>query len=99
MFQYICYPWKDDSGVAASEKRDLCRRSSDCRKPGQECQRHQDRRKINKGLCMNEVRSILDTNGDDEKLTVQCLSFVASGLDVTEFPTDPICSISCSKYH
>ena len=60
VFQYICYPWKDDSGVAASEKRDLCRRSSDCRKPGQECQRHQDRRKINKGLCMNEV-SILNT--------------------------------------
>ena len=59
-FLYICYPWKDDSGVAAGEKRDLCRRSSDCRKPGQECQRHQDRRKINKGLCMNEV-STLDT--------------------------------------
>lgn len=62
-FLYICYPWKDDSGVAAGEKRDLCRRSSDCRKPGQECQRHQDRRKINKGLCMNEVEDC-DTPAD-----------------------------------
>ena len=60
VLQYICYPWKDDSGVAAGEKRDLCRRSSDCRKPGQECQRHQDRRKINKGLCMNEVSTAID---------------------------------------
>ena len=39
--QYICYPWKDDSGVAASEKRDLCIRSSDCKRPGQECVRHE----------------------------------------------------------
>jgi len=55
-FLYICYPWKDDSGVPASEKRDLCRKKSDCSaKRGQTCQRHQDRRKINKGLCMNEV--------------------------------------------
>lgn len=59
LFQYICYPWKDDSGVPASEKRDLCRKKSDCSaKRGQTCQRHQDRRKINKGLCMNEVRNI-----------------------------------------
>ena len=56
-FLYICYPWKDDSGVPASEKRELCRKSKDCSKRGQTCQRHQDRRKINKGLCMNEVRS------------------------------------------
>ena len=57
------YPWKDDSGVAASEKRDICRRSSDCKRPGQECQLHQDRRKINKGICMNEVTDC-DTPAD-----------------------------------
>ena len=62
-FGYFCYPWKDHSGVAASEKRDLCRRSSDCKRPGQQCQRHQDRRKIKKGLCMSEVTDC-DTQAD-----------------------------------
>jgi hypothetical protein len=55
LFQYICYPWKDDSHVSSSEKRDLCRRNKDC-KAGQVCYRHADKRSINKGLCLDEVR-------------------------------------------
>ena len=67
LFQYICYPWKDDSGVPASEKRELCRKSKDCSERGQTCQRHQDRRKINKGLCMNEVRSCIADKSQTKK--------------------------------
>lgn len=57
-FQYICYPWKDDSKVAAKDKIAMCRKDSDCKEnAGQKCYRHMDRRTINKGLCFDELQA------------------------------------------
>ena len=64
-FQYICYPWKDDSGVAPSERLDLCRNSKNC-KSGQTCQRHSNKRSVTKGICLDKVRKTL-TVGEANK--------------------------------
>lgn len=55
-FQYICYPWKNDSHIAPKDRRKTCRKDEDC-EPGQECYRHHDLRLINRGLCFDEVKS------------------------------------------
>ncbi|TRY73297.1 hypothetical protein TCAL_13046 [Tigriopus californicus] len=53
-FLYVCYPWRDDSKVPEDERRDTCRKDSDC-SSDQECHRHHDRRNIVKGLCFDEI--------------------------------------------
>ena len=50
-FQYLCYPWKDDSSLAMKDKRKPCKKTEHCA-TGQECYRHPDRRNIYMGLCM-----------------------------------------------
>ena len=50
-FQYICYPWKDDSKIAKTDRKELCRSNNEC-SAGMECFRHHNRRKVTKGLCM-----------------------------------------------
>jgi hypothetical protein len=60
-FQYICYPWKNDTFIDAKNRRKTCRRDDDC-DPGQECFRHHDKRMINRGLCFDEVRSCQASN-------------------------------------
>ena len=54
-FQYICYPWKNDTMIDAKNRRKTCRIDSDC-DAGQECFRHHDKRMVNRGLCFDEVR-------------------------------------------
>jgi len=54
-FQYICYPWKDDSNIKETDKRKLCRKDADC-ESGQECFRHHDKRHVNQGLCFDEIQ-------------------------------------------
>ena len=54
-FQYLCYPWKDDS------KMKTCKSSDHCAN-GLECYRHPDRRNIYMGLCMEPVVDC-STNG------------------------------------
>ena len=53
-FQYLCYPWKDDSSLAVKDKRKPCKSTNHCA-TGQECFRHPDRRNIYMGLCMEPV--------------------------------------------
>lgn len=53
--QYVCYPWKDDSKVAAKDRYELCRKDGDC-KGKKKCYRHADKRTVNKGLCMDELQ-------------------------------------------
>jgi len=55
-FQYICYPWKNDSLIEPKNRRKTCRMDGDC-DPGQECFRHHDKRMVNRGLCFAEVKS------------------------------------------
>lgn len=31
LFQYVCYPWKDDRQVPAQDKHALCRADRDCK--------------------------------------------------------------------
>lgn len=54
-FQFLCYPWKDDSKVADKEKIQTCRRTTDC-KDNKICYRHQDRRTVPRGLCFNKFQ-------------------------------------------
>jgi hypothetical protein len=53
-FQYICYPWKDDSSVPENERKELCRKKADC-DPSEYCHRHHDRRNVYKGLCLDKT--------------------------------------------
>jgi len=53
-FQYICYPWKDDSKLAKEDRKKTCKSTDHC--PNNlVCHRHSDRRKILKGLCMEPI--------------------------------------------
>ena len=54
LFQYICYPWKNDSIIEPKNRRKTCRIDNDCEQ-GQECFRHHDKRMVNRGLCFDEV--------------------------------------------
>ena len=62
-FQYICYPWQDDSEVAEAERKQTCRKSKDCDSvDGQDmtCIRHHDRRGVTKGLCFADEVSLIE---------------------------------------
>lgn len=50
-FQYICYPWRDDSKIDKANRMELCRSNNEC-SGGKECFRHHNRRSVTKGLCM-----------------------------------------------
>lgn len=60
-FQYICYPWKNDSLIEPKNRRRTCRQDDDC-EPGQECFRHHDKRMVNRGLCFDEVKNCQNAN-------------------------------------
>jgi len=53
-FQYICYPWQDDSKLDAKHRKKTCKTDSHCDQD-LSCHRHPDRRNILKGLCMEPV--------------------------------------------
>ena len=63
-FQYICYPWEDDSAVPKNDKRATCKSQDQC-SAGLECFRHHDRRNIHKGLCMEPIADCSE-NGDSD---------------------------------
>jgi len=50
-FQYICYPWKNDSSLAKEDRKATCRQNKQC---GSHlvCFRHPYRKKVHRGLCM-----------------------------------------------
>jgi len=52
-FQFLCYPWEDDSAVAPKDRIPLCRKDKDC-DANKKCYRHNDRRRVSKGLCFDE---------------------------------------------
>jgi len=60
-FQYICYPWKNDSIIEPKNRRKTCRIDNDCEQ-GQECFRHHDKRMVNRGLCFDEVKDCQNAN-------------------------------------
>jgi hypothetical protein len=64
-FQYLCYPWKDDSHVAPKDRRRTCRTSSDCDQH-QSCLRHHDKRNVFRGICFDEIKSC-NLNSDCSK--------------------------------
>lgn len=64
-FQYLCYPWKDDSHVAPKDRRRTCRTSSECEQH-QTCLRHHDKRNVFRGICFDEVKSC-NENSDCSK--------------------------------
>jgi len=53
-FQYLCYPWKDDSKLPKTDRKKTCKSNDHC-DAGLECYRHPDRRNIYRGLCMEPV--------------------------------------------
>lgn len=55
-FQYICYPWKNDSSIEPKNRRKTCREDGDC-DAGQECYRHHDKRVVNRGVCFDEIKT------------------------------------------
>lgn len=65
-FQYICYPWADDTGIAARDKKATCKSNDDCSNQ-LTCFRHHDRRQIHRGLCMEPVTDCSENGRDDCK--------------------------------
>jgi hypothetical protein len=66
-FQFLCYPWQDDSQVAAKDRIPICRKDKDC-KEGKECYRHTDKRRVSKGLCLDKLKEC-GPEPDDGKCT------------------------------
>jgi len=65
-FQYICYPWADDTAIPAKDKKETCKSNDDC--TGQlKCFRHHDRRQIHRGLCMEDITDCSENGRDDCK--------------------------------
>ena len=54
-FGFLCYPWKDDSMLAPVDRISTCRKDRDC-DDNKKCYRHNDRRRVSKGLCFDELR-------------------------------------------
>ena len=53
-FQYICYPWKNDSSVPEENRKATCKKSDHCGSD-QGCFRHYYRKKVHRGLCMEHA--------------------------------------------
>jgi len=64
-FQFLCYPWENDSEVAPKDRIPLCRNDKQC-SDGKKCYRHFDRRRVSKGLCFDELQEC-GIEEDDEK--------------------------------
>ena len=65
-FQYICYPWEDDSAVPEKDKKSTCKSNEQCG-DDLKCFRHHDRRNIHKGLCMEEMVDCSENGESDCK--------------------------------
>ena len=65
-FQYICYPWQDDSKIEAKHRKKTCKIDAHCDQD-LSCHRHPDRRNILKGLCMEPVVDCSENGRSDCK--------------------------------
>ena len=65
-FQYICYPWKDDTKIDAKHRKRSCKTDSHCDND-LSCLRHFDRRNVRKGLCMEPVVDCSENGKSDCK--------------------------------
>jgi len=65
-FQYLCYPWKDDSKIPKEDKMQTCKSKEQCPKE-LDCHRHSDRRNIFKGLCMEPIIDCSENGESDCK--------------------------------
>ena len=65
-FQYICYPWEDDSAVPEKDRKSTCKSNEQCG-DDLKCFRHHDRRNIHKGLCMEEMVDCSENGESDCK--------------------------------
>jgi len=65
-FQYICYPWEDDSAIPQAHRKATCKSNENC-SGNLSCFRHHDRRKIHRGLCMEPIVDCSENNRDDCK--------------------------------
>jgi len=65
-FQYICYPYEDDSLISAAARKTKCTRNDECG-ANQVCHRHPSRRHINTGLCMDELGDCREHGDNDCK--------------------------------
>jgi hypothetical protein len=63
-FQYICYPWSDDSAIKSSDRKKTCKSNDNC-PDGLSCFRHHDRRQIHRGLCMEPITDCSENGRDD----------------------------------
>jgi hypothetical protein len=65
-FQYICYPWADDTAIPAKDRKETCKSNDDCSNQ-LKCFRHHDRRQIHRGLCMEDITDCSENGRDDCK--------------------------------
>jgi len=65
-FQYICYPWEDDSAVPKKDRKSTCKSNEQC-DSDLTCYRHHDRRNIHKGLCMEPTVDCSENGSSDCK--------------------------------
>ena len=65
-FQYICYPWEDDSAVPKHHRKSTCKSNEQC---GTDlvCFRHHDRRNIHRGPCMEPITDCSENGNLDCK--------------------------------
>lgn len=65
-FQYICYPWADDSAIKKADRKATCKSNDDCSSGSSgSCFRHHDRRQIHRGLCMEPITDCSENGKDD----------------------------------
>ena len=65
-FQYICYPWADDTAIPKKDRKETCKSNDDCSND-LKCFRHHDRRQIHRGLCMEDITDCSENGRDDCK--------------------------------
>jgi len=65
-FQYICYPWKNDSAVPIDDRKSTCKANKHCR-DNLKCFRHHNRAKVHMGLCMEGIVFCSDNGESDCK--------------------------------
>ena len=65
-FQYICYPWADDTAIPKKDRKETCKSNDDCSND-LKCFRHFDRRQVHRGLCMEDITDCSENGRDDCK--------------------------------
>merc|ERR1712130_710063 len=69
-FQYMCFPWDNDK---LTDGYNTCRDSTDC-KESEDCFRHWNARKVNKGICLDKREAQKCTSHDDCSSNLSCVN-------------------------